>query len=162
MNGADIFIGVSSPDIVDIDMLKSMNTDPIVFALSNPVPEVDPATAEPYVKIMASGRSDYQNQINNVLCFPGFFKGLLNCHAKSINTEMELAAAQAIATVIKPSELHEDYIIPSVFDKRVVDRVESGGNQRRLLYRFGKEKGQGVLSHITSRAVMLKTSGEDF
>jgi malate dehydrogenase (oxaloacetate-decarboxylating) len=123
MNGADIFIGVSAPDIVDIDMLKSMNTDPIVFALANPVPEVDPATAEPYVKIMASGRSDYQNQINNVLCFPGFFKGLLNCHAKSINTEMELAAAEAIASVIKPAELHEDYIIPSVFDKRVVDKV---------------------------------------
>ena len=89
------------------------------------MPEIDPAIAEPFVKIIASGRSDYQNQINNVLCFPGFFKGLLNCHAKSINTEMELAAAQAIACVIKPSELHEDYIIPSVFDKRVVNDVEA-------------------------------------
>ncbi|MBE9531235.1 MAG: NAD-dependent malic enzyme [Proteobacteria bacterium] len=124
MRGADIFIGVSSPNIVDVDMIKSMNKDPIVFALSNPVPEIDPTIAEPHVKIMASGRSDYQNQINNVLCFPGFFKGLLNCHAKSINTEMELAAAEAIASVIKPAELHEDYIIPSVFDKRVVDMVE--------------------------------------
>ena len=125
MKGADIFIGVSSPNIVTVDMLKSMNTDPIVFALSNPEPEIDPSIAEPYVKIMASGRSDYQNQINNVLCFPGFFKGLLSCHAKSINTEMELAAAEAIASVIKPAELHEDYIIPSVFDKRVVEKVST-------------------------------------
>jgi malate dehydrogenase (oxaloacetate-decarboxylating) len=123
MRGADIFIGVSSPNIVDVEMIKSMNKDPIVFALSNPVPEIDPYVAEPYVKVMASGRSDYQNQINNVLCFPGFFKGLLSCHAKSINTEMELAAAEAIASVIKPAELHEDYIIPSVFDKRVVEKV---------------------------------------
>ncbi|MEE9542868.1 MAG: NAD-dependent malic enzyme [Thermodesulfobacteriota bacterium] len=123
MKGADIFIGVSSPNLVDVDMLKSMNTDPIVFALANPVPEIDPAVAEPYVRVMASGRSDYQNQINNVLCFPGFFKGLLNCHARSINTKMELAAAEAIASVVSTAELNEDYIIPSVFDERVVDRV---------------------------------------
>lgn len=123
MVGADIFIGVSAPNIVTVDMLKSMKTDPIVFALSNPVPEIEPVLAEPHVKIMASGRSDYQNQINNVLCFPGLFKGLLKCRAKSINTEMNLAAAKAIAEVIKPAELNEDYIIPSVFDERVVDKV---------------------------------------
>ncbi|MEE9543863.1 MAG: NAD-dependent malic enzyme [Thermodesulfobacteriota bacterium] len=123
MVGADIFIGVSKPNLVNIEMIKSMNTDPIVFALANPIPEIDPTIAEPHVRIMASGRSDYQNQINNVLCFPGFFKGLLSCHAKSINAEMELAAAEAIASVVKPAELHEDYIIPSVFDERVVDRV---------------------------------------
>jgi malate dehydrogenase (oxaloacetate-decarboxylating) len=123
MVDADIFIGVSAPNLVTVDMLKSMKNDPIIFALSNPVPEIEPALAEPHVKIMASGRSDYQNQINNVLCFPGLFKGLLKCRAKSINTEMNLAAAEAIASVIKPAELNEDYIIPSVFDERVVEKV---------------------------------------
>ena len=123
MVGADIFIGVSAPNIVTVDMIKSMNADPIVFALSNPVPEIELALAEPHTRIMASGRSDYQNQINNVLCFPGLFKGVLKCRAHSINTEMTLAAAKAIAEVIKPAELNEDYIIPSVFDERVVEKV---------------------------------------
>ena len=123
MDVDDILIGVSAPNIVTVDMLKSMNPDPVVFALSNPLPEIELALAEPHVRIMASGRSDYQNQINNVLCFPGLFKGLLKCHAHSINAEMTLAAAEAIAAVIKPEELNEDYIIPSVFDERVVDMV---------------------------------------
>lgn len=123
IKGADIFLGVSSPNIVTVDMLKSMTPDPVVFALSNPTPEVDPQLAMPHVRIMASGRSDFQNQVNNVLCFPGFFKGLLQCQARGINHEMKIASARAIANVIKDDELSEDYIIPSVFDERVADRV---------------------------------------
>ncbi|MEE8575028.1 MAG: malic enzyme-like NAD(P)-binding protein, partial [Thermodesulfobacteriota bacterium] len=123
MKGADIFLGVSGPDIVSVDMVKSMNDDPIVFALSNPNPEIDPVKAAPYVRVMATGRSDYQNQINNVLCFPGLFKGLLKCQARGMNHEMKIAAAEAIASVIEEDELSEDYIIPSVFDERVADLV---------------------------------------
>jgi malate dehydrogenase (oxaloacetate-decarboxylating) len=126
MRGADIFIGVSSPDIVTIEMLKTMARNPIVFALSNPNPEIDPFVAEPYVTILATGRSDYQNQVNNALCFPGFFKGLLDCNAKTITYEMKVAAAESIASVIADDELSEDYIIPSIFDERVADHVAKG------------------------------------
>jgi malate dehydrogenase (oxaloacetate-decarboxylating) len=122
-NVADLFIGVSSPNIVTVEMIKKMSQDPIVFALANPNPEIDPALAEPHVAIIATGRSDYQNQINNVLCFPGIFKGLLRCCSKTINLPMKLAAAQAIASIIKPEELSPDYIIPSVFDERVAKEV---------------------------------------
>ncbi|MFQ5900609.1 MAG: NAD-dependent malic enzyme [Thermodesulfobacteriota bacterium] len=121
--GADLFIGVSATDIVSVKMLESMSDNPIVFALSNPNPEIDPAIAAPHVAIMATGRSDYQNQINNVLCFPGIFKGLLECSAITINLEMKIAASYAIASVIDRSELSADYIIPSVFDERVADEV---------------------------------------
>ena len=123
VKGADLFIGVSAPDILTVEMLKTMAPDPVVFALANPSPEIDPAVAEPHVRIMATGRSDYHNQINNVLCFPGFFKGLLECNAKGLNVEMKLAAAEAIASVITADELSEDYITPSVFDERVAGRV---------------------------------------
>ncbi len=119
IEGADIFIGVSAPNILSVEGVKKMAKDPIVFALSNPDPEIDPAAAEPFVRIMATGRSDYQNQINNVLCFPGFFKGLLVVNASEINREMKLAAARAIAEVITEDELSEEYVIPSVFDARV-------------------------------------------
>jgi malate dehydrogenase (oxaloacetate-decarboxylating) len=121
--GADLFIGVSAPNIVTVEMLKKMSKDPIVFALANPNPEIDPNLAAPHVAIIATGRSDYQNQINNVLCFPGIFKGLLKCNARTINLEMKLAASHAIATVIGPDEISEDYIIPGVFDERVADKV---------------------------------------
>ncbi len=121
--GADLFIGVSSPDIVTVEMLKNMAKDSIVFALANPNPEIDPVKAGSHVAIMATGRSDYQNQINNVLCFPGIFKGLLGCSSKTINLEMKLAASHAIASIIKPDELSTDYIIPSVFDERVAKEV---------------------------------------
>ncbi len=123
LKGADLFIGVSAPDLLTVDMLKTMAPDPVVFALANPSPEIEPSQAEPYVRIMATGRSDYHNQINNVLCFPGFFRGLLECNAKGLNVEMKLAAADAIAAVIGPEELSEDYIMPSVFDERVAKRV---------------------------------------
>jgi len=126
MKGADIFVGVSSPDVATVDMVKSMASKPIIFALSNPNPEIDPFKAAPHVAVMATGRSDYQNQVNNALCFPGFFKGLLDCGATTINYEMKVAAAESIASVIGEGELSEDYIIPSIFDERVATSVAKG------------------------------------
>ncbi|MFQ5428196.1 MAG: NAD-dependent malic enzyme [Thermodesulfobacteriota bacterium] len=123
MKGADLFIGVSGADILTVDILKTMNTDPVLMALANPNPEIDPHLAGPHVRIMATGRSDFPNQVNNVLCFPGFFKGLLACHATEVNMEMKLAASMAIAAVVGRDELSEDYIIPGVFDERVATRV---------------------------------------
>ena len=123
MKGADVFIGVSSPGLLTIDDLKKMAKDPIVFAMANPIPEIMPEQALPYVRIMATGRSDYPNQINNVLCFPGIFKGALRCFARQINEDMKLAAARAIASCIPEDELHEDVIIPSVYNREVADKV---------------------------------------
>jgi malate dehydrogenase (oxaloacetate-decarboxylating) len=100
-----------------------MNRDPIIFAMANPIPEIMPEEATGHVAVMATGRSDYPNQINNVLCFPGIFRGALNCRASRINEEMKLAAAHAIAEIISENELHPDYIIPSVFDRRVGEAV---------------------------------------
>ena len=121
--GADLFLGLSGPGVLQVEMLKKMNRDPIVFALANPTPEIMPEEAWPYVKVMATGRSDYPNQINNVLCFPGIFRGALDCRASDINEDMKLAAAQAIASVIAPEELHPEYIIPSVFNRQVAPLV---------------------------------------
>jgi len=123
IRGADVFIGVSRPGVLTVDDLKSMGRDPIVFAMANPEPEILPEVAEPYVRIMATGRGDYPNQINNVLCFPGMFRGALDCRARTINEEMKLAAARAIASVVSEDELNEMYIIPSTFNDKVVDRV---------------------------------------
>jgi len=123
LQGADVFIGVSTKGVLTIEGIQSMAPDPIVFAMANPEPEIDPELAEPYVKILATGRSDYPNQINNVLCFPGIFRGALDCRASIINEEMKLAAAWAIASVIHDDELHEQYIIPTIFNDRVVPAV---------------------------------------
>src|SRR5580765_4306952 len=123
IKGADVFFGLSVPGVIDQSDLKNMAKDPIVFAMANPVPEIMPEDAEGLVSVMATGRSDYPNQINNVLCFPGIFRGALNCRASRINEAMKLAAANAIAGIIAPDELHPDYIIPSVFDKRVGEAV---------------------------------------
>jgi malate dehydrogenase (oxaloacetate-decarboxylating) len=123
IKGADVFIGVSGPGVLTVDHLKSMAKDPIVFAMANPNPEIDPEVAAPYVRVMATGRSDYPNQINNLLCFPGIFKGALDCRASDINEEMKLAAAHAIASCVSDDELSEEYIIPSVFNKNVVQNV---------------------------------------
>jgi malate dehydrogenase (oxaloacetate-decarboxylating) len=125
IQGADVFVGLSGPGVLSIDHLKSMANDPIVFAMANPNPEIDPEEAEPYVRVLATGRSDYPNQINNVLCFPGMFRGALDARATEINEEMKLAAAKAIASVVTDAELHEQYIIPSVFNKNVVKAVRS-------------------------------------
>lgn len=123
MHGADVFIGVSGPGIVSAEDIQSMAADPIVFAMANPIPEILPELAEPYVRVMATGRSDYPNQINNVLCFPGIFRGALDVRAKEINEAMKLAAAQAIADCVPEAERNEQYIIPSVFNPQVVESV---------------------------------------
>lgn len=125
---ADVFFGLSAPGVITEVDLKQMAKDPIIFAMANPIPEIMPEDATGLVAVMATGRSDYPNQINNVLCFPGIFRGALNCRASRINEQMKLAAAEAIAGIIGEDELHPDYIIPSVFDRRVgeavADRVE--------------------------------------
>jgi len=124
IKGKDIFIGVSAPGIVTSDMIAAMAKDPIVFAMANPVPEIMPEEAKAGgARIIATGRSDYPNQINNVLVFPGVFKGALMVQAKQIVEEMKIAAAEALASLISDGELREDYIIPSVFDRRVADTV---------------------------------------
>lgn len=123
IKGADVFFGLSAPGVIDETDLKNMASDPIVFAMANPIPEIMPEDAAAHVAVMATGRSDYPNQINNVLCFPGIFRGALNCRASQINEEMKLAAAHAIAEIITDAELYADYIIPSVFDKRVGEAV---------------------------------------
>lgn len=121
--GADVFIGVSAPGVLKVEDVRNMAKDPIVFAMANPTPEIEPSLAAPYVKVMATGRSDFPNQINNVLCFPGIFRGALDCEATDINDEMKLAAAEAISSVIPPEELNENYIIPDAFDSLVVNRI---------------------------------------
>jgi malate dehydrogenase (oxaloacetate-decarboxylating) len=123
IKGANVFLGVSVPGVINEEDLKQMAEKPIVFALANPIPEITPEEAAPYVAVMATGRSDYPNQINNVLCFPGIFRGALSCRASRINEEMKLAAANAIAGIITDDELHPEYIVPSVFDKRVAEAV---------------------------------------
>ena len=123
LEGADLFLGLSGPGTIKAEALSKMAKDPIVFAMANPVPEVMPEEAAPYVRIMATGRSDYPNQITNVLCFPGIFRGALDCHARDINEEMKLAAAYAIAASVQDGELNEDYIIPGVFNPQVAQKV---------------------------------------
>ena len=123
IEGADVFVGLSAPGVLTVPMVKKMNRDAVVFALANPIPEIMPEEAAPHVRIMATGRSDYPNQINNVLAFPGVFRGALDARATTINDEMKRAAAYAIAGVIPTDELHDDYIIPGVFNKAVVKAV---------------------------------------
>lgn len=124
MKGRDVFIGVSAPNIVTSEMVASMNEDAIVFAMANPVPEIMPEEAKKGgVRVMATGRSDFPNQINNVLVFPGIFRGALDAKATNISEEMKLAAAKAIASIILEDELREDYIIPDAFNKKVVEAV---------------------------------------
>jgi malate dehydrogenase (oxaloacetate-decarboxylating) len=123
MKGADVFIGLSSPGIITGDDIKAMSADPVVFALANPEPEIAPEEALPIVRVLATGRSDYPNQINNMLSFPGIFRGLLDVRARGVNEEVKFAASRAIAHTVKDDELTEDYIIPSIFDKKVVISV---------------------------------------
>ena len=123
IEGAVVFVGLSSRGVLTVPMVKKMNRDAVVFAMANPTPEIMPEEAAPHVRIMATGRSDYPNQINNVLAFPGVFRGALDCSATTINDTMKRAAANAIAGVIPLDELHEDHIIPSVFNKAVVSAV---------------------------------------
>ncbi|MBF0559600.1 MAG: NADP-dependent malic enzyme, partial [Nitrospirae bacterium] len=123
MTGANVFIGLSGPDLITADDIRRMAPDPIVFALANPDPEIAPEEAQPFVKIMATGRSDYPNQINNALSYPGIFRGLLDVRAKGVNDEIRFAASKAIAYLLNEDELNEENIIPSAFDSRVVTTV---------------------------------------
>ena len=123
---ADIFIGVSAPNILTQEMIKKMGKDPVIFAMANPEPEIMPELAiEAGARIVGTGRSDYPNQVNNVLAFPGLFKGALRAKSKKITEEMKMAAAVAIADLLDENELREDYIIPDAFDKRVAEAVAS-------------------------------------
>ena len=120
MTGADVFIGVSAPHVVTQDMVRSMAAKPIVLAMANPVPEIDPKDAlEAGAAVVGTGRSDYPNQINNVLVFPGLFRGALDVRARDINQEMKLAASRALADLVSPEELNSEYVLPAPFDPRV-------------------------------------------
>ena len=124
LKDADLFIGVSAPNILTEEMVKSMADDPVIFAMANPVPEIMPDIAKKAgARVVGTGRSDFPNQINNVLAFPGIFRGALDVRASDINDEMKIAAAEAIAAIIKDDELNEEYIIPDVFDERVSRNV---------------------------------------
>ncbi|NEO33590.1 MAG: NAD-dependent malic enzyme [Symploca sp. SIO3C6] len=129
LSGADVFLGVSVPGVVTLEMVQSMAKDPIVMAMANPIPEIQPELVADDVAVMATGRSDYPNQINNVLAFPGVFRGALDCRASAITANMYLEAASAIASLIKATDLDPEHIIPSVFDERVVTAV-AGAVQR--------------------------------
>jgi len=144
IEGCDMFVGLSGPGLLDPKSLEKMNDDAIVFAMANPTPEVMPEEAEPHVRIMATGRSDYPNQINNVLCFPGVFRGALDAGAPAITEEMKLAAAHGIADVVSEDDLSEDYIIPSVFNREVapaVARAVVEEAKREGLARVSEETG---------------------
>lgn len=124
VKGADMFLGVSAPNVLTEEMVKSMNSDPIVFAMANPVPEIMPDKAKAAgAAVVGTGRSDFPNQINNVLAFPGIFRGALDCRAKTINEEMKMAASLAIAGLVSDEELTPDYILPAAFDKRIARTV---------------------------------------
>jgi malate dehydrogenase (oxaloacetate-decarboxylating) len=123
MNGADVFIGVSAPNVLSEKDVASMAKGSIVFALANPDPEIDPVIARKYASVVATGRSDQPNQINNVLAFPGIFRGLLDANANKITDELLIAAAEAIASCVSPSQLNASFIVPSVFDAQVVSKV---------------------------------------
>ena len=124
LRGADIFVGVSAPGIVTKEMVASMNTDAILFAMANPVPEIMPDLAkEAGARVVGTGRSDFPNQVNNVVAFPGIFKGALEGRATQITEEMKLATANAIASLVSDEELNENNILPEAFDSRVADVV---------------------------------------
>ncbi len=147
VKGANLFLGLSGPGTFSLEQLKSMAPEPVVFAMANPTPEIMPEIAGPHVAVMATGRSDYPNQINNVLAFPGIFRGALDCGAREISEGMKVAAAQAIADTISDDELNPDYIIPSVFNRAVAPsvaaRVIEAAQQEGLARREPKAGGLG-------------------
>jgi malate dehydrogenase (oxaloacetate-decarboxylating) len=146
VRGADLFLGLSVPRVLTVEHLGSMAPDPIVFAMANPEPEIMPELAIGRARIIATGRSDYPNQINNVLCFPGIFRGALDVRAREISEPMKLAAAKAIANVISGESLSEDYIIPSVFDERVApavaETVSKAAKESGMARRTKKQEGE--------------------
>ncbi|SEB72173.1 NAD-dependent malic enzyme [Paenibacillus sp. GP183] len=160
--GADVFIGVSGPGVLTTVDIKQMAQDPIVFAMANPEPEIDPEIAEPLVRVLATGRSDYPNQINNVLCFPGMFRGALDCRASRVNEEMKLAAARAIASIVTEEELNEQYIIPSIFNEKVVLRVRDAvieaalktGVAKRIPPEFQSHEPHGTINIVEDSMIL--------
>src|SRR5215213_6704012 len=148
VRGSDLFVGLSVPGVLTAEHLDSMAEDPVIFAMANPVPEIMPELAAGRVRIMATGRSDYPNQINNVLCFPGIFRGALDVRASEISEEMKLAAAEAIAGVIPEETLSEDYVVPSVFDERVApavaETVAQAAKECSVARRTGNEQEIGI------------------
>lgn len=146
LRGADVFIGFGGRTVLEPEHIQAMNPDPIVFAMANPYPEIEPSRIAGIARVVATGKSDFPNQINNMMCFPGFFRGLLDARATRVNDEMKLAAARAIADIIGRDELHEDYIIPSVFDRRVVKAVAmavmTAANQTGVALRSPKSGGR--------------------
>jgi len=132
LKGADLFLGLSGPNLIGEEELQTMNKNCIIFAMSNPIPEVDRDLAAKYARIVATGRSDYPNQINNVLCFPGFFRGLLDANAYTVTESMKLAAAKAIADCVQDNELNEDHIIPNAFNAEVAKKVANAVYQAAI------------------------------
>jgi malate dehydrogenase (oxaloacetate-decarboxylating) len=130
VRGSDVFIGVSGPKVLTVEDVKGMSKDPVVFAMANPTPEIDPEAVMPYARVVATGRSDYPNQINNVLCFPGLFRGLLDVRARRVTESMKIAAARAIAEIIPEEQIRSDYIVPSVFDKQVASKVAAAVSEQ--------------------------------
>jgi malate dehydrogenase (oxaloacetate-decarboxylating) len=141
IEGTDMFVGLSGAKVMPAEALATMNRDPILFLMANPDPEVAPEEASRYARILATGRSDYPNQINNVLCFPGIFRGALDVRASQITAGMKNAAARAIAEIVRPEELREDYIIPSVFNREVAPAVAAAVAEQ---VRAGSPAGDGV------------------
>jgi malate dehydrogenase (oxaloacetate-decarboxylating) len=125
LRDSEVFIGVSAPNLLTGDDIATMATDSIVFALANPVPEVDPLAASEHAAVVASGRSDFPNQINNVLAFPGVFRGLIDAHSRTVTVETLIAAARALAAVVADDELNASYIVPSVFNPDVTGAVSA-------------------------------------
>jgi len=153
LRGTDVFIGVSAPGVLQPEAIATMARDPIVFAMANPTPEIMPEVAAPYVAVMATGRSNFPNQVNNLLAFPGIFRGALDSRARTITERMKIAAAKAIASIVGDEERSAEYIIPSVFDGRVVDAVakavaqaavEDGVARRTLLGSEGEEAAASI------------------
>lgn len=141
LSGADVFIGVSEPRAVRPEAFKAMAADAIIFALASPAPEVLPMEVEPYARVIATGRADFDNQLSNALCFPGVFRGAFDCRARKINGEMLIAAAEAIASCVAPEELMESHIIPSIFHRAVFDKVAGAVAEAAL------NTGVGTLAH---------------
>ena len=166
IDGMDLVIGLSGARVLPAQALARMNKDAMVFAMANPNPEVIPEEAAPYVRVMATGRSDYPNQINNVLCFPGIFRGALDVRAHMITEEMKMAAAQAIAAIVPEGELREDYIIPSVFNRDVAPAVAAAvAEQARAsgMAQAGQEVGfaQGDTATGTHATVPSATTSSE-
>jgi malate dehydrogenase (oxaloacetate-decarboxylating) len=152
IDGADLLVGVSGARALPAEALARMNRDAMVFAMANPNPEVEPEEAEPYVRIMATGRSDYPNQINNVLCFPGIFRGALDVRAPAITEEMKMAAARAIAAIVEDDELREDYIIPSVFNRDVAPAVAAAVAEQARVTGTAQAAGEVGFAHSDALA----------